>query len=141
PSGLSADTGAHAGAVVNAAMTVTFAGLKRGLVTSPGYELAGRVRVVSIGVPDRDVALGVKTFLLECGDVAPLFPRRQRAGHKGTYGHLLLVAGSLGKTGAAALSATAAMRAGVGLVTVGTPVSQQPILAGLVLAARTTPRR
>jgi len=139
PSGLSADTGAHAGAVVNAAMTVTFAGLKRGLVTSPGYELAGRVTVASIGVPDHEVARGVTTFLLERGDVAPLFPRRQRAGHKGTYGHLLLVAGSLGKTGAAALGAMAALRTGVGLVTVGTPVSQQPVVAGLVLEAMTTP--
>ncbi|MGH7348065.1 MAG: NAD(P)H-hydrate epimerase, partial [Candidatus Rokuibacteriota bacterium] len=139
PSGLSANTGAHAGAVIRAAMTVTFAGLKRGLVSSPGDELAGRVTVVPIGVPDHEVARGVATFLLEPGDIAAHFPRRLRAGHKGTYGHLLLVAGSLGKTGAAALASLAAMRGGVGLVTVATPASQQPVVASLVLEAMTEP--
>ena len=139
PSGLSANTGAHAGPVIRASLTVTFAGLKRGLVTSPGDELAGRVTVVPIGVPDHEVARGITTFLLERTDVAGHFPRRPRAGHKGTYGHLLLVAGSLGKTGAAALGAMAALRSGVGLVTVATPVSQQPVVAGLVLEAMTEP--
>jgi NAD(P)H-hydrate epimerase len=137
PSGLSANTGAHAGAVIRASMTLTFAGLKRGLVTSPGDELAGRVAVIPIGVADHEAARGVATFLLEPRDVAHHFPRRARAGHKGTYGHLLLVAGSLGKTGAAALAAMAAMRSGVGLVTVATPASQQPVVAGLVLEAMT----
>jgi ADP-dependent NAD(P)H-hydrate dehydratase / NAD(P)H-hydrate epimerase len=139
PSGLSANTGTHAGPVIRAAMTLTFAALKRGLVIAPGHDLAGRVTVIPIGVPDDAVARGVTTFLLDRGDVAGHFPRRQRAGHKGTYGHLLLVAGSLGKTGAAALGAMAAMRSGVGLVTVATPVSQQPIVAGLVLEAMTEP--
>ena len=118
-------------------MTLTFAGLKRGLVTSPGDELAGRVSVIPIGVPNHEVARGVTTFLLDPGDVAPHFPRRSRATHKGTYGHLLLVAGSLGKTGAAALSALSAMRSGTGLVTVGVPASQQPAVASLVLEAMT----
>jgi len=139
PSGLSANAGPPAGAVIRAAMTLTFAGLKRGLVTSPGDELAGRVTVIPIGVPDREVARGVTTFLLEPRDIAGWFPRRARAGHKGTYGHLLLVAGSLGKTGAAALGAMAAMRSGVGLVTVATPASQQPVVASLVLEAMTAP--
>ncbi len=137
PSGLSANTGAHAGAVIKAAMTLTFAGLKRGLVSSPGDELAGRVTVIPIGVPDHEVARGVTTFLLESGDVSTHFPRRSRATHKGTYGHLLLVAGSLGKTGAAALGAMSAMRSGAGLVTVATPASQQPVVASLVLEAMT----
>jgi NAD(P)H-hydrate epimerase len=118
-------------------MTLTFAGLKRGLVTSPGDELAGRVSVIPIGVPDHAVARDVTTFLLEPRDVAGHFPRRARGSHKGTYGHLLLIAGSLGKTGAAALGAMAAMRSGVGLVTVATPTSQQPVVAGLVLEAMT----
>jgi ADP-dependent NAD(P)H-hydrate dehydratase / NAD(P)H-hydrate epimerase len=139
PSGLSANTGAHSGAVVRAAMTLTFAGLKRGLVTSPGAELAGRVAVIPIGVSDHEVARGVTTFLVEPSDVAPHFPPRARAAHKGTYGHLLLVAGSLGKTGAAALGAMSAMRSGAGLVTAATPASQQPIVASLVLEAMTAP--
>jgi NAD(P)H-hydrate epimerase len=120
-------------------VTLTFAGLKRGLIAAPGDELAGRVSVVPIGVSDADVGLGISTFLVEPADVARHFPRRPRGAHKGTYGHLLLVAGSLGKTGAAALSAAAAMRSGSGLVTVATPASQQPIVASLVIEAMSEP--
>ncbi|PYN79342.1 MAG: bifunctional ADP-dependent NAD(P)H-hydrate dehydratase/NAD(P)H-hydrate epimerase [Candidatus Rokuibacteriota bacterium] len=139
PSGMSADGGAPAGVAIRAAMTLTFAGLKRGLVTAPDDELAGRVTVIPIGVPEAEVARGVTTFLIETRDVARHFPRRRREAHKGTYGHLLLVAGSLGKTGAAALGAAAAMRSGSGLVTVATPMSQQPVVASLVLEAMTEP--
>src|SRR5207245_495062 len=99
----------------------------------------GRVSVIPIGVPNHEVARGVTTFLLDPCDVSPHFPRRSRVPHKGTYGHLLLVAGSLGKTGAAALGAMSAMRSGTGLVTVATPASQQPIVASLVLEAMTEP--
>jgi NAD(P)H-hydrate epimerase len=139
PSGLPADGGAPPGAVVRADATVTFAGLKRGLVVSPGRELAGRVSVADIGVPAAEVGRGIATFVLEPDDVARHFPRRLRAAHKGTYGHLLVVAGSLGKTGAAALAAESALRSGVGLVTVATAASQQPIVAGLVIEAMTAP--
>jgi ADP-dependent NAD(P)H-hydrate dehydratase / NAD(P)H-hydrate epimerase len=139
PSGLPADGGAPVGAAVRATMTLTFAGLKRGLIVAPGEELAGRVSVVPIGVSDADVRLGVSTFLVEPADVARHFPRRSRGAHKGTYGHLLLVAGSLGKTGAAALGAAAAMRSGSGLVTVATPASQQPVVASLVIEAMSEP--
>ncbi|PYM91589.1 MAG: bifunctional ADP-dependent NAD(P)H-hydrate dehydratase/NAD(P)H-hydrate epimerase [Candidatus Rokuibacteriota bacterium] len=139
PSGISADGGAHQGVAVHAVMTLTFAGLKRGLVTGPGASLAGRVKVIPIGVPDAEVARTVTTFLLERSDVRRHFPPRPRGAHKGTYGHLLLVAGSLGKTGAAALGALAAMRCGGGLVTVATPLSQQPIVASLVVEAMTEP--
>jgi NAD(P)H-hydrate epimerase len=137
PSGLPADGGAPAGVAIRAVMTLTFAGLKRGLLAAPGDELAGRVSVIPIGVPEAEVSRGVTTFLLEARDVAPRFPPRARAAHKGTYGHLLLVAGSPGKTGAAALGAAAAMRSGSGLVTVATPASQQPIVAAHVLEAMT----
>jgi NAD(P)H-hydrate epimerase len=139
PSGLPADGGAPARRPVRAEATVTFAGLKRGLVLPPGCDLAGRVTVADIGVPAAEVARGITTFLLESSDVARHFPRRERATHKGTYGHLLVVAGSIGKTGAAALAADAAMRSGVGLVTVGTPASQQPIVASLTVEAMTAP--
>src|SRR5689334_220358 len=111
PSGLSADGEAPAGPVVRAALTTTFAGLKRGLIAGEGAALAGRVEVVDIGVPAAEVARGIDTFVLEASDVARHFPRRPRQSHKGSYGHLLLVAGSVGKTGAAALAARAAMRA------------------------------
>jgi len=139
PSGLPADGAAPTWAVVRADATVTFAGLKRGLVLPSGRELAGRVSVVEIGVPRDEVARGITTFLLEPADVARHFPGRARTAHKGTYGHLLVVAGSVGKTGAAALAADGALRSGAGLVTVATPASQQPIVAGLLLEAMTAP--
>jgi ADP-dependent NAD(P)H-hydrate dehydratase / NAD(P)H-hydrate epimerase len=139
PSGVPADGGSPPGPAIRAARTTTFAGLKRGLVSGPGAGLAGEVVVVPIGISADEVARGTATFLLERGDVARLLPRRPRAAHKGDYGHLLIVAGSVGKTGAAALAARAAMRAGAGLVTVGTPASQQPIVATLLLEGMSEP--
>jgi NAD(P)H-hydrate epimerase len=139
PSGLPAGGQAPAGPVIRATLTVTFAGLKVGLVSGPGVALAGTVRVVPIGIPEEEVARGIETFLLEREDVAAGLPARPREAHKGTYGHLLVVAGSLGKTGAAALAALAALRSGVGLVTAATPASQQPVVAGLAPEPMTEP--
>lgn len=139
PSGLPADGEPPPGPVVRAWLTTTFAALKLGLVVGSGVDLAGRVEVVDIGVPSAELAREVSTFLLERADVAPLFPPRRRESHKGTYGHLLVVAGSVGKTGAAALCARAAMRAGAGLVTVATSASAQPVVASLVLEAMSEP--
>src|SRR2546421_599089 len=131
------DGAAPEGPVVRAWLTPTFAAAKLALVLGPGVELAGRVSVVPIGVPEPEVARDARTFVLEASDVAPLFPRRPRDVHKGTYGHLLVVAGSLGKTGAAALCARGALRSGVGLVTVATAASAQPTVAALSLEAMT----
>ena len=139
PSGLPADGGTPEGPVVRAWLTPTFAAPKLGLVIGIGTELAGRVAVVPIGVPEPEIARDVQTFLLERADVAPLFPRRARDAHKGTYGHLLVLAGSVGKTGAAVLCGRAALRAGVGLVTVGTAASAQPTVAALSLEIMTQP--
>jgi ADP-dependent NAD(P)H-hydrate dehydratase / NAD(P)H-hydrate epimerase len=102
-------------------------------VIGPGVDCAGQVVVVDIGVPVAELAGDVTTFLLERADIAPLFPARPRDSHKGSYGHLLVVAGSVGKTGAAALCARAAMRAGTGLVTVATSASAQPVVASLIV--------
>ena len=139
PSGLPADGDPPAGPVVRAELTTTFAGLKRGLITGVGVELAGRIVVVPIGVPDIEVRRDARTFVIERADVAAVFPRRSRHSHKGDWGRLLVVAGSLGKTGAAVLAARAAMRTGAGLVTVATPASQQPIVASLLVEAMTEP--
>ena len=139
PSGLPADGDAPTGPVIRAALTVTFAGLKRALVMGPAADLAGTVVTAPIGVPADELRRGVTTFVLEREDVARHFLPRPRDAHKGTYGRLLIVAGSVGKTGAAALAARAAMRSGAGLVTVATPESQQPIVAGLVLEPMTEP--
>ncbi|MCI0548732.1 MAG: NAD(P)H-hydrate dehydratase [Candidatus Rokubacteria bacterium] len=139
PSGIDADTGAVPGPAVRARLTASFAGWKRGLLLFPAAALAGRVHIVPIGIDPVEVARGIDSVLWEEGDVRPLFPPRPRDGHKGTYGHLLIVAGSLGKTGAAGLAARAALRSGAGLVTVATAASQQPIVAGLSLEAMTEP--
>lgn len=78
-------------------------------------------------------------FLLEPSDIRALFPPRPPDAHKGTFGHLLVVAGSVGKTGAAALAGRGALRSGVGLVTIATPQSQQPIVAALGMEMMTEP--
>ena len=129
PSGLSSDHGALLGPTVKATRTVTFAGLKRSLLLHPAAALAGPVDVVDIGVSEAEAARGVTTWRLEAADVRRHFPAREADAHKGRFGHLLIVAGSLGKTGAAVLAARAALRSGVGLCTVATPASQQPIVA------------
>ncbi len=132
PSGLGADAGEVPGPVVHASMTTTFAGLKRGLILSAAPDVTGEVRVVPIGIPEAEVRRDARVFLVEPDDVRRQFPPRARDAHKGTYGHLLIIAGSAGKTGAAALAGRAAMRTGAGLVTIATPRSQQPIVAALL---------
>jgi NAD(P)H-hydrate epimerase len=127
PSGLDADTGAAADPCIRAARTVTFAFAKRGLAQHPGAALAGDVVVRPIGIPaalaDR---LGVRTFALsertfrERLGVDPALPRAADT-HKGTYGHVLVVAGSRPMSGAGLLCARAALRGGCGLVTWAVP--------------------
>ncbi|HEY7205863.1 MAG TPA: NAD(P)H-hydrate dehydratase [Methylomirabilota bacterium] len=129
PSGLGADDGALRGPTVMALRTVTFAGLKRSLLLYPAATYAGHVEIADIGVPADEVRRGVATWRLEAADARALFPPRPADAHKGRFGHLLVVAGSLGKTGAAVLAGRAALRAGVGLCTIGTPGSQQPLVA------------
>jgi NAD(P)H-hydrate epimerase len=133
PSGAGSDTGALQEPTVRARITATFAGLKRSLVEYPAAEHAGHVIVVPIGIPEVEVGRGIDTFLVEEADVRLWFPPRPRDAHKGTYGHLLVLAGSLGKTGAAALAGRAALRSGAGLCTVAVPASQQPVVASLGL--------
>jgi NAD(P)H-hydrate epimerase len=129
PSGLDADTGQPHGAAVRADLTVTMGLAKPGLVGSPGFEYAGEIVVADIGIPRRVTERArLATFLLEAHEVAPLVPARPASGHKGTFGHLLVIAGSRGKAGAALLCGEAALRAGAGLVTIAAPPDVQPAL-------------
>ncbi|MBI2526176.1 MAG: NAD(P)H-hydrate dehydratase [Candidatus Rokubacteria bacterium] len=139
PSGLSADGAEISGPTVRARFTATFAGWKRALLVHPAAGYAGEVAVIPIGIPEAEVGRGIGTWLLEEADIRSHFPARRRDAHKGSYGHLLIVAGSVGKTGAAALAGRAALRSGVGLVTVATPASQQPIVASLGMESMTEP--
>jgi NAD(P)H-hydrate epimerase len=129
PSGLDATSGAVLGSVLYADLTVTLAAAKLGQMIYPGVNCCGELVVAEIGIPQAfldELAAGI---LLEAGDVSCFLPTRPAAGHKGTFGHLLLVAGSRGKSGAAALAADAALRSGAGLVTVASPASLQTTLA------------
>ena len=139
PSDSNADRGELAGPVVKATLTATFAGVKRALLLHPAAAWAGAVTVIPIGIPEAEVGRGIETWLLEEADIRVHFAARPRDAHKGSYGHLLVVAGSVGKTGAAALAGRAALRSGAGLVTIATPASQQPIVAALGMEPMTEP--
>ncbi len=130
PSGVDADTGQVLGAAPRARLTVTFAAHKPGLHQHPGATLAGEVVCVSIGVPLNLHGAGPRADLglIEGRDVAERLPRRAPDAHKGTNGHVLVIAGSAGKTGAALLSASAALRMGAGLVTLASDPETQRAL-------------
>jgi NAD(P)H-hydrate epimerase len=122
PSGLDADNGRVLGVAFDAEHTVTFGLPKVGLVTHPGVERVGKLHVVDIGIPPG--ATAEKDFVAEILEpelVGRWLMPRPDWGHKGTYGHLLVIAGSEGKTGAAVLCGEAALRCGVGLATVASP--------------------
>ena len=138
PSGLSSDSGRAFEPCVAADLTVTFGARKLGLALEPGATLAGCIEVVDIGLAE----LTPSTWLLEPSDGPRWLPARRSDSNKGTYGHLLVIAGSRGKSGAAALAGLAALRSGVGLCTVATPVDalsdvqgHAPELMGVALPA------
>jgi hydroxyethylthiazole kinase-like uncharacterized protein yjeF len=132
PSGLSADTGRPLGACVRADRTVTFAFQKRGLAVHPGLALAGDVTVVDIGIPPEAAGrVPVSCELLTEPEARALLPARRPDAHKGDAGRLLVVAGAPGKTGAAHLALTGALRGGAGLVTLAARAEVLPFaLAG-----------
>ncbi len=118
PSGLDADTGAAPGAVVRAHRTVTMGALKIALVGAPGFVHAGDVEVCDIGIPRGVITrVGPGASLVEEADVRAWIPRPTALDHKGTRGHVLVIGGAPTMRGAGRLAATAALRAGAGLVT------------------------
>lgn len=121
PSGIRADDGAVLGAAFRADVTVTFAAAKLGLLLHPGAEYAGAVEVVDIGIPPQVVAaVAPKADRITWREVTEVLAPRPRTGHKGTFGHCLVIAGAPGKGGAALLAGRGALVAGAGLVTVAT---------------------
>jgi len=138
PSGLNGDTGEVMGEAVRADETVTFHRPKPGLYLREGPDYAGRITVADIGIPSAlDDAQGLR--LLEERDLAGLLPARRRVSHKGSYGRVLLWAGSPGMAGAAAICATAALRTGAGLVTVACPEAVMPVVQMLCPCATCLP--
>ena len=140
PSGIHADTGDLLGSAVRASLTVTFGLPKRGLYLGPGIDHAGQVSICDIGIPRAYTdSIESRIVLISSEDIRRLIPRRLPSAHKGTYGHAGIIAGSVGKTGAAAMAASAALRIGTGLVTVATPASVNSILEAKLLEAMTVP--
>jgi hydroxyethylthiazole kinase-like uncharacterized protein yjeF len=141
PSGLHADTGEVLGAAIEADYTVTFTAPKPGLFLSAGPRNVGQLAVRQIGSPPELVEETGKGNLRwsEPGEFKAFAAPRKPEGHKGDYGHALIVAGSVGKSGAAVLASWAALRAGAGLVTVATPDSALPIVANRTPEVMTEP--
>jgi hydroxyethylthiazole kinase-like uncharacterized protein yjeF len=131
PSGVDCDSGAVAEECISADATVTFAAVKQGLLKLPAYDLIGELRVVDIGSLN-----GLKSWNTVKNDVgsellaASLLPDRPTNAHKGTFGTVLVVAGSVNYTGAALLAGKAAYRIGTGLVTLAVPAPLHTSLAG-----------
>ena len=139
PSGVDSATGAILNVAVRADLTVTFAFAKNGHILYPGAECTGLLEVVDIGLP-MEVTESLQGFeFVNTSAVRPLLRKRSRCAHKGDYGHCLIFAGSTGKTGAAALAANSAVRAGSGLVTLAVPASLNPILEIKTTEAMTLP--
>lgn len=137
PTGLDADTGAVLGEAFAADLTTTFGVPKLGLVGWPGCERAGRLVTIDIGIPPQVVERRLRARFLDARDVAALVPPRPLGGHKGTFGHVLVIAGGPGRTGAALLAARGAQRAGAGLVTIAAPPESRASLEPRVLEAMT----
>ena len=133
PSGVSADTGAVLGTAFQADYTVTFQTGKLGLYLEPGRSISGKVHVADIGI---DTSIFEKDMQVACTleheEYVRLLPDRKADSNKGTYGRLLVIAGSKGMSGAAYLNALAAYRTGAGLVRIYTPECNREILQQLL---------
>ncbi len=128
PSGVDAATGTVDPASLPADLTITLAYPKTGLYSFPAHDLLGQLVVGSIGLPEQ-LGQEIATELITDAYVKSVLPRRPRNAHKGTFGRLLVCAGSLNYVGAAYLACEGAVRVGAGLVTLAVARSLQPILA------------
>lgn len=134
PSGLDCDTGEMDSNIIHADETMTFIAPKIGMLTYPGAEAVGRLRIATIGVPNDLAEIQSISHRLVTGqDVKNMLPERTTDSNKGTYGKTMVVGGSVNYSGAAILAAKAAYRAGAGLVTVGGPAPLISTLAAQVL--------
>jgi len=132
PSGVSSDNGQVMGCAVKADCTVTFGLPKRGHILYPGAELRGRLFVEDIGFPRELIEGEFSVDLIDREEVITMIPDRRPYSNKGDYGHVLIVAGSRGKTGSAMMVGRACLRAGAGLVTLGVPESLADIFQSRV---------
>jgi NAD(P)H-hydrate epimerase len=138
PSGMDADTGAIDPACPYANLTVTLAFPKVGLYKFPGAERAGKIKIVDIGIPET-LADDINIELLTAEWAAKTLPLRPLNSNKGTFGRVLINAGSINYIGAAFLACSGAMRVGTGLVTLATAASLQQIIASKLAEATYLP--
>jgi hydroxyethylthiazole kinase-like uncharacterized protein yjeF len=133
PTGVSADTAEVEGEAIEASMTVTLAAPKISLILPPADSHSGDLVIADIGIPLPllDEVEGPYLELLTRERMRDLVPARAADSHKGDFGRVLVVAGSLGRSGAAHLAAIGALRSGAGLVTIATPKSCLPIVAAM----------
>ena len=133
PTGLDGDRGRRLGTVVDADLTVTFVGLKSGLLTGEGPTVTGEIVFAGLDIPDRCRDPAAASYRrITAAEVARALPRRPRHAHKGDFGHVLVVGGGIGMPGAARLCGEAALRAGAGRVSLAT----HPEHAAAIVATR-----
>lgn len=133
PSGLDATTGLPSGAAIRAELTVTFVGRKLGLHLGEGPAHAGVVEFSALGIPPGVVARAglagqAPLRLFTAGELPRILPRRAATAHKGNFGHVLVVGGNQGMSGAVRLAGEAALRSGAGLVSIATRPAHAPLL-------------
>ena len=141
PTGLSADTNTLIGEAIEANLTVALGALKVPLILPPACTQAGNLAVANIGIPSKviDDVDGPRLCLLTADSIREAIPSRPPETHKGDLGHVLIVAGSLGKTGAACLAGLGSLRSGAGLVTIATPRGCLKTIAGFAAEYMTIP--
>lgn len=139
PSGINSDSGDVRGEAVRADVTVTFAACKRGMYLYPAAEYFGKTILADISVPAiAGNSLG-RCYASERRSVCEAFPKRRDNSHKGDYGKILIIGGSVGMSGAAAMAARASLRCGAGLVTVAVPRSVNDIIQQKIDEVMTLP--
>jgi NAD(P)H-hydrate epimerase len=140
PSGLDSDRGVPLGTTIHASLTVTFGYPKIGLLYASAKTAVGRLEIVDIGIaPEAIKTINPQTMLLTQESVGAFVRPRTLDAHKGNFGHLLVLAGARGKSGAALLSGGAALRVGTGLVTLAGPSSLNTIFSSVLVEAMTVP--
>jgi NAD(P)H-hydrate epimerase len=131
PSGIDCDLGEAAEETIPADLTISIAGVKLGLVRSPANLLCGQIKTIDIGIAEKSASWGkINNDVMDEKLVRSILPARPLDAHKGTFGTVLVIAGSINYTGAAMLAGKAAYRVGAGLVTLGVPIPLHNILAG-----------
>lgn len=139
PSGVDGTSGMVPGSAINADITVAFGAAKIGHILYPGAHYVGELIVADIGIPDALIDKAPYVEFIDHCYAANLIKPRYRTAHKGSFGHCLIVAGSCGKSGAAAMAANSAMRSGSGLVTLAVPAGIHQVVEVKTTESMTVP--